>query len=110
TGKHLQKQDVTDFVSQIMSKEDGEQLMTVAEQYFQDGKQEGILQGMQQGIREGKLHGIQEGKQQGMEFARQGVARNMLAKGMSFDVVCELTGLSLSEVQALDVVHEPANS
>ncbi|MFN3233924.1 MAG: hypothetical protein ACE365_00735 [Gammaproteobacteria bacterium] len=90
TGKHLQKQDVTDFVSQIMSKEDGEQLMTVAEQYFQDGKQEGILQGMQEGV----------------EIARQDVAKNMLVKGMSFDVVSELTGLPLSEVESLEIVEE----
>ncbi|MFN3234778.1 MAG: Rpn family recombination-promoting nuclease/putative transposase [Gammaproteobacteria bacterium] len=102
TGRYLQKQDVADFVDQVMSKEDGERLMTVAEQYFQDGKQEGILQGMQQG----QQRGIQEGKQQGMEAACRTVARNMLAKGMAIDLVSELTGLSVSQVEALEFFVE----
>ena len=57
------------------------------------GKQEGRLEGIQEGIQEGKLEGIQEGRQQ--------VAINMLRSGMNMELIAQLTGLSLEQIQRL---------
>ena len=55
---------------------------------------EGRAEGRAEGIAEGRAEGIAEGRAEGfME-----VAKKMLDKGMSAEVVADMTGLSLDEV------------
>ena len=64
-----------------------------------------IRHGYKQGLAEGKAQGLAEGKAQGMA---QGVAQTnrenaskMKSKGIGFDVIAEVTGLSKEEIEAL---------
>lgn len=95
----------------------GDKLMTIAEQLkmmgrtegllqgIQEGIQEGIREGLQQGIQEGLQKGIREGLQQGIlegqRAARQEIARQMLQKGFDKDAITDMTGLTQDELQHL---------
>ena len=48
-----------------------------------------------------KLIGRQEGIQEGKLVALQNVAKAMLARGLDSDIITEITGLSLDELQKL---------
>ena len=50
-------------------------------------------QGFEKGLQKGKRQGLQEGKRE--------IARVLLADGLSMEKVCQLTGLSVLELQAL---------
>ena len=54
-----------------------------------------------EGIVVGRYSGRLEGRKEGRQESKMDIARNMLAKGISADVVSECTGLSVEEVQAL---------
>ena len=59
-----------------------------------EGRAEGIAEGRAEGIAEGRVEGRAEGRAEGfME-----VAKKMLDKGMSAEVVADMTGLSLDEI------------
>jgi predicted transposase/invertase (TIGR01784 family) len=45
--------------------------------------------------------GLEQGLEQGIEKAKRDTARQMKAKGLTPELIAEVTGLSLSEVQAL---------
>ena len=62
---------------------------------------EGIEAGKAQGLEEGKAQGLQEGKAQGMQQSKIEIAKKMLSKGMSLDLVLEMTGLSEEEIKTL---------
>ena len=61
--------------------------------YVRNREARGVAQGMAQGMAQGKA----EGKAEGIAF----VARRMLARGLSPDLIAEDTGLSLEEVELL---------
>ena len=49
-----------------------------------------MAKGLAKGLAKGRINGLTE------------VAKNMLAKGMSTDVIAEMTGLSETEIDALN--------
>lgn len=65
------------------------------------GKAQGLEEGKAQGLQEGKAQGLQEGKAQGMQQSKIEIAKKMLSKGMSLDLVVEMTGLSEEEIKTL---------
>ena len=65
------------------------------------GKAQGLEEGKAQGLEEGKAQGLQEGKAQGMQQSKIEIAKKMLSKGMSLDLVLEMTGLSEEEIKTL---------
>ncbi len=60
-------------------------IMTIAEQLRRQGEQRGMEQGLQQGLQQG----------------RQEVARKMIASGLDAKMICEMTGLTKSELNKL---------
>lgn len=56
---------------------------------------------LKEGIEAGKAQGLQEGKAQGMQQSKIEIAKKMLSKGMSLDLVVEMTGLSEEEIKTL---------
>ena len=60
-----------------------------------EGIKEGIEKGMQKGIEKGKLEGIKEGK--------ISMAKSMKAKNMDINLISEITGLSIEEINKLGV-------
>ena len=54
--------------------------------YYEDGREDGIVQG------------IVKGREEGREESCEQIARNALAKGISPDMVHEITGLDLETI------------
>ena len=71
-------------------------VMTVAEQWKQQGHQEGVQQGMQQGMK--------QGMQQGALESRKETAINLLSLGDSLEKVEKVTGLEKSVIEELQKV------
>ncbi|EOY8369085.1 hypothetical protein P4A54_005401, partial [Escherichia coli] len=84
-------------------------IMTLAEQLKQSGREEGIALGMAQGMERGKLEGRMEGRMEGraegrLEGQLEGkleTARNMLAEGMGFQTIMKITGLSEEQLKKI---------
>ena len=66
-----------------------EEIMSVAQKL----KEEGIEEGRQEGMQKGMQKGMQEGKQE--------AAKQMLARGMSLQVIREVTGLTAQQIERL---------
>ena len=64
---------------------------------FMSAQDTAHLEGYQEGIEEG----LEKGKQLGIEEEKREMARRLLAKGMSVELVAELVGLPLEAIQAL---------
>jgi predicted transposase/invertase (TIGR01784 family) len=71
--------------------------MTIAEQWRQEGIQQGIQLGKQEGIQLGKQEGIQQGEMKTLLT----MAKKLLARQTSISEVAELTDLSIKEILAL---------
>jgi len=59
--------------------------------------------GYKKGREEGRAEGLRQGLQQGLRQSAIAIARNMREKGIAVADVAELTGLSLAEVEALQI-------
>jgi predicted transposase/invertase (TIGR01784 family) len=69
---------------------EGEKIMgSIVENWYKQGKQEGIFEGMQQGM------------QQGNYMRNIEIAKAMLAKSQEIKFIAEITGLSLQEIISL---------
>jgi predicted transposase/invertase (TIGR01784 family) len=62
-----------------------------------EGEAKGKADGLAEGLAEGKAHGLAEGEAR----ARVEMAKNLLADGISPEVVARNTGLSLEDIHAL---------
>ncbi len=54
-------------------------------------------------LREGEQRGIEIGEQRGEQRGKEAVARNLLAAGMDPSQVAQFTGLTLEQIQPLQV-------
>ena len=61
----------------------------------------GYKQGLAEGKAQGLAEGLAEGKAQGMAQTNRENASKMKSKGIGFDVIAEVTGLSKEEIEAL---------
>lgn len=88
-GKNLTKSEVVDMMKEIeMNYPEGRDVvMTLAEQYIEEGKKQGLKQGIEKGIEKG----IEEGKKQ--------VAVNLIKEGMEYSYIEKLTGLTREEIE-----------
>lgn len=66
-----------------------------------EGLQEGREVGWQEGHEEGREEGLQEGREEGLVKARLEIIRNMKSKGITTDVISQMTGLSIDEIDSL---------
>ena len=67
------------------------------DQGYRDGLSQGKAEGFSQGKVEGKAEGISEGKNE----RNTEIARNMLSKAMEVELISEITGLSIEEINSL---------
>ncbi|PPS22621.1 Rpn family recombination-promoting nuclease/putative transposase [Brachyspira murdochii] len=67
------------------------------EEGIKKGKEEGIREGIEQGIEKG----IEQGIEKGIEKEKYSLARNMKNKNMDLNLISELTGLSIKEIEKL---------
>ncbi len=65
------------------------------------GLAEGKAKGLTEGLAEGKARGLAEGKAKGLTEATNQIAINMLRSNIAVDVVAQVTGLTVKQVQKL---------
>ena len=63
-----------------------------------EGREEGIQEGIQKGIKKGREEGREEGRTETM----MANARKMKAYGFAWDMIAEITGLTIDEVKDLE--------
>ena len=63
----------------------------------EDGFDEGIEEGIKRGIEKGKLEGIKEGEKN----KAISMAKSMKAKNMDINLISEITGLTIKEINKL---------
>ena len=66
---------------------------------FIEGHLEGHLEGMKEGREKGRKEGREEGRKEGRMEERIEIAKAMLAKGISIEMISELTGLPTEEIK-----------
>lgn len=88
-GEIRDKQAFIETVKTNLSTVDEDKIMTLAEQWRQEGYQKGIEKGIFEGMEKGKLEGKLE------------IARALLYKNMDLDAISSVTGLSADELKKL---------
>jgi predicted transposase YdaD len=70
-----------------------------------EGKAKGLVEGKAKGLAEGKAKGLAEGKAKGLAKGkaeeRNQIALNMLSSNIAVDVIAQVTGLTVKQVQRL---------
>jgi len=64
-------------------------------------REEGFEKGMKRGMERGRVEGMERGMERGREEGVETVAVNALAKGLSFELIRELTGLDTETITSL---------
>ena len=62
----------------------------------------GMEKGLQEGREQGMKQGMQQGLQQGIRQERQDIVFRMLEKGMDPEMIADLTGMNIEEIQKLE--------
>ena len=73
----------------------------ILHQGLAEGKARGLAEGKAKGLAEGKARGLAEGKAKGLTEATNQIAINMLRSNIAVDVVAQVTGLTVKQVQKL---------
>jgi len=70
-----------------------------------DGRAEGLAEGREEGLAKGREEGLAEGREEGLAEGREETnrdnARKMKERGIPDDVIADITGLPISEIQQL---------
>ena len=66
-----------------------------------DGIEEGRAKGREEGRAEGREEGRAEGREEGREEEKQANARNMKAMNFAPDIISQITGLTIEEIEKL---------
>ena len=66
-----------------------------------EAREEGIEKGLEQGLERGLERGLKQGLERGRHEERLELIHKMLSKGLSLEVVSDVTGLSLEELKAM---------
>ena len=72
---------------------------------YQEILREGIAEGEAKGLAKGKAEGIAEGEAKGKTKERNQIAINMMRSNISIDLVAQFTGLTLKQVQKLQLLQ-----
>lgn len=66
-----------------------------------EGLAEGKREGLEEGKREGLEKGMEEGRKEGEREAKLETARKLLDKGIDIEIIADVTGLSVEELEEL---------
>ena len=88
-------------VLQIIEEQIGKEAREMGKSFLQEAWEEGRTEGERIGIDKGERRGIDKGERRGIDKGRAEVAQRLLAKDFGSDVVREVTGLSVSEIDAM---------
>lgn len=82
------------YISEYISPQIGEEIMSFYEHVIAEGKK----QGLEEGIKEGIIKGREEGWEQGKEAERERLIQKMVAKGYSIPFIAEFFELPVAEL------------
>jgi predicted transposase/invertase (TIGR01784 family) len=74
---------------------------TLFRERYEDGKAEGRAEGKAEGLAEGEAKGKAEGEIKGEAETNRKTARAMKKKGLSAELIAEITGLAFAEIEKL---------
>jgi hypothetical protein len=57
-------------------------------------------EGREEGLEKGREEGLEKGREEGLEKGREEIARNALSKGLSPDMIREITGLDIETIKS----------
>lgn len=112
----IDKRHFVDTVKTSLSTIDEEKIMTLAEQFRQEGyqkgkaegftvaeqfRQDGLQEGLQKGLQEGLQEGLQKGMQEGKAEAFSTVAMRLLSQGLDIEQIATATGLTPEKIKLL---------
>ena len=72
-------------------------IRTAEKTKYAEGEDDGMAKGLAEGLEKGRAEGLEKGRTEGITK----VAINMLGKGMPAELVAEMTGLPIDEVQRI---------
>ena len=76
-------------------------LETAIDEAREEGLVQGLERGLEQGLEKGLEQGLEKGLEQGRNEERLQLIRKMISRGMKPDLISEMTGLSLEEIETL---------
>jgi recombination-promoting nuclease RpnB len=116
-GEVSNQQAFVEIIQKGLSPETGENMMTIAQQFKEQGRVEGEAIGMERGMtiaqqfkEQGRIEGeafgmeigIERGIEKGKAEAQKIIAMRILHKGLSLETVSQMTDLSIEELQTLE--------
>ena len=66
-----------------------------------EAREEGLEQGLERGLEQGLEKGLEQGLEQGRNEERLQLIRKMISRGMSPELISDMTGLSLKEINSM---------
>jgi predicted transposase/invertase (TIGR01784 family) len=73
----------------------------IYQEILREGLVEGLAEGKAKGLAEGKAKGLAEGKAKGLVEATNQIALNMLRSNISTDLIAQVTGLTIKQIEKL---------
>ena len=67
-----------------------------------EGLEEGLAKGREEGLTQGREEGIAKGREEGMAKDKLEVAKKALAKGLSVEMIHEITELDIETIRRLN--------
>ena len=68
---------------------------------FQKGLKKGLEQGLERGLEQGLEQGRQEGMELGVQAGQQSLIQKLSLKGMSIEMIAEMTDLSSESIKKM---------
>lgn len=75
--------------------------MGIEEMLLTRAQEKGLKMGMEKDMKEGIKEGMEKGKTEALEIAGAEVIRNARVKGFEIELIAELVGISVPEVQKI---------
>ena len=66
-----------------------------------EAREEGLEQGLERGLEQGLEKGLEQGLEQGRNEERLQLIRKMVSRGMTPELISDMTGLSLKEINSM---------
>ena len=99
--------EFNEWINKYVNDEETKELLAKWSDYiaenkgYEEGIEEGRIEGRAEGIEEGKIEGRAEGIEEGSKQKAYEIAKKMLKKGNSIEDICDITGLSIEEIEKL---------
>ena len=94
-----ERQAYREYMVSVHAAQDA--IETAKSEGIAEGREEGRAEGREEGRAQGREEGRAEGRAEGREEANRDNAIKMKKKGIPDDLIAEITGLPVSEIQLL---------